>query len=92
MDLVRRAITVRGRVQGVSFRYYTDVEANRFGLVGWVRNDADGSVRIEAQGPDEDVTNFVRWVRSGPPAAVVDEVEVRDVDPVPGEDRFRVTR
>lgn len=89
MPIVRRAATVTGRVQGVSFRYYTELQANRLGLVGWVRNQEDGSVHLEAQGPEDDVEALLRWLRTGSPAAVVDRVEVVDLDPRAGEDRFR---
>ncbi len=90
-QIVRRAATVTGRVQGVSFRFHTDLQARRLGLTGWVRNEPDGSVRLEAQGPAEQVDELVRWLRFGPASAVVDHVEVADVAPVPRDEGFRVT-
>ena len=74
------AAVVHGLVQGVSFRWYTRQEAERLGLVGWVRNETDGSVRLEVQGPEEDVEGFMAWVHQGPTHARVTRV---DVDVVP---------
>lgn len=90
MTQVRRAATVTGRVQGVSFRYHTQREAGRLGLTGWVRNHEDGSVRVEAQGPEEAVDELVRWLRHGPPHARVDGVRVDAVEPRTGDAGFRV--
>ena len=90
MIVVRRAATVTGRVQGVSFRYHAEREARRLGLTGWVRNHEDGTVRVEAQGPEPVVDELVRWLRHGPPHARVDGVRVDAVDPRAGEAGFRV--
>jgi acylphosphatase len=78
---VTRAVEVRitGRVQGVSFRAYAAHEAVRLELVGWVRNQPDGSVAAHLEGPDDAVEEMVAWCRSGPPAAVVDRVDLQDV-------------
>lgn len=81
MSDIRRAATVHGRVQGVSFRWYTAEEANRHGVVGWVRNEPDGTVRLEAQGAEEDVEALIAWVHHGPPAARVQRVEVDEIEP-----------
>lgn len=81
MTDIRRAATVHGRVQGVSFRWYTAEEANRRGVVGWVRNEPDGTVRLEAQGAEDDVEVLLGWVHHGPPAARVQRVEVDEIEP-----------
>ena len=91
MDIIRRAATVSGRVQGVSFRYHTDQQANRLGLTGWVRNAADGTVRLEVQGRSDAVDELLTWARSGPSHAVVDDVEIHELDPKDGDSGFRVT-
>lgn len=90
MQIVRRVATITGVVQGVSFRWYTLQEAERLGLTGWVRNDPDGSVRLEVQGPISRVDELHTWLHDGPTHAHVDEVSVREVDPVNGEDEFRI--
>jgi acylphosphatase len=79
---VTRAVRLRitGRVQGVSFRAYAAHEAVRLELVGWVRNEPDGSVAAHLEGPDDAVGEMVAWCRHGPPAAGVDRVEVEDVE------------
>lgn len=89
MTVVRRSATVTGRVQGVSFRYFTEQEARRLGLTGWVRNHDDGSVRLEAQGAEDAVDELVRWLHDGPGQARVDGVRVDAVDVRAGEADFR---
>jgi acylphosphatase len=66
---------VRGRVQGVGFRWYTLREARGLGLVGFVRNVADGSVRIVAEGEREALEAFLIWAGQGPPHAHVTGTE-----------------
>ena len=67
---------IRGRVQGVGFRYSMRLEARRLGVTGWVRNRHDGSVEAIAQGPAEAVEALVEWSRHGPPGARVTDVQV----------------
>ena len=68
-------VKISGRVQGVCFRAYTDQEANRLGLAGWVRNLGDGSVEAVFQGPRQTVDTMVKWCWSGPPYAKVSGVK-----------------
>ncbi|WP_297767624.1 acylphosphatase [uncultured Roseovarius sp.] len=72
---------IQGRVQGVSFRAWTQVEAQGRGLAGWVRNEADGSVLAHLEGPAPDVDAMLAELHKGPPAAVVREVTVTDARP-----------
>lgn len=78
-----RAVEVRitGEVQGVSFRAYAAREAVRLELAGWVRNEPDDSVAGHFEGPDEAVEQMLAWCRRGSPAADVEAVEVREVEP-----------
>ena len=69
---------VTGRVQGVSFRWYTERRARELGVVGWVRNEPDGSVLLHAEGEDDAVDALVAWCRTGPSMARVSDVAVRD--------------
>jgi acylphosphatase len=80
---------VTGRVQGVSFRWYTQEQARRLGVVGWVRNEPDGSVLVHAEGEDEAVDALVDWCRSGPSTARVAHVALRE-DAVSGATSFEV--
>lgn len=72
---------VTGRVQGVSFRWYTQERARQLGVVGWVRNEPDGSVLLHAEGDDDAVDALVAWCRTGPSMARVTDVAVRDAAP-----------
>jgi acylphosphatase len=80
-----RAI-VTGRVQGVSFRASTATEGRRLGVTGWVRNKPDGSVELEAEGPDDKIEALLAWCHRGPAAASVDRVAVDELS-VSGNDR-----
>jgi acylphosphatase len=90
MDKRRINATVRGLVQGVSFRAATREEARRLGLTGWVRNLPDGRVALEAQGPSDAVDKLIAWCHHGPPLADVAAVEVGEASPVAGEDGFAI--
>lgn len=68
-------VLVSGRVQGVGFRQACRQRARHLGLVGWVRNLADGRVELVCQGPSEAVDRLIDWVWSGPSAARVTKVE-----------------
>lgn len=88
----RMRFVVVGRVQGVGFRMAARSAALPLGLVGFVRNRADGAVEGEVQGEDEPLSSFRDWLRRGPLLARVDRV---DWDPIPakgGEDAFAVMR
>jgi acylphosphatase len=67
---------VRGLVQGVGFRYFVLRLADRLDLTGWVANERDGTVRCVAEGPRASLERFLDALRSGPPAARVDDVGV----------------
>ncbi|MCP4573088.1 MAG: acylphosphatase [bacterium] len=71
----RLEVVVRGRVQGVAFRWYTQREARRLGLTGWVRNRPDGSVRLVAEGPRAVLDQLWAWLAHGPDRARVDQRE-----------------
>lgn len=80
----RVAITVRGVVQGVGFRPFVYRVATEHGLSGWVRNRSDG-VRIEIQGPADEVDRFLRILKtSAPPQARIDDLSIEEVEPGAG--------
>lgn len=68
-------LVVRGRVQGVGFRWATVEQGRRLGLDGWARNLPDGSVEVVAAGAAETVERLVAWCGSGPPSARVSGVD-----------------
>jgi acylphosphatase len=74
-ERVTLRLAIRGRVQGVGFRYAMHEEAVRLGLSGWVRNRRDGSVEALVQGPAGAVEALRGWAARGPAAAHVAGVE-----------------
>jgi acylphosphatase len=78
---IARHVRVTGRVQGVFFRAWTREQANALGVAGWVRNCLDGSVEAHLEGEETAVEQIVHRVRSGPPGARVDDVQVETADP-----------
>ncbi|MBT1701980.1 acylphosphatase [Chryseosolibacter indicus] len=73
------SIQVTGKVQGVFFRASTKEKADELGAKGIVRNEADGSVYIEAEGEVRVVDTFIDWCKKGPPRAKVNECLVKDI-------------
>ena len=67
-------VVVRGRVQGVGFRWFVREAATRHGVTGWVRNLRDGSVEAELHGTDADVQTVIDAMAQGPAGARVDDV------------------
>lgn len=68
-------IKVKGKVQGVFYRASTKAVANQLGVKGFVKNEADGSVYVEAEGDVAMVESFLEWCREGPEKAQVEHVE-----------------
>ncbi len=67
-------VHIQGRVQGVGFRYYTEREAIRLGITGWVRNCVDGSVEALICGEEQQTQAMLAWLKHGPPSADVSHV------------------
>jgi acylphosphatase len=85
-----RRYVVRGRVQGVGFRWFVEREAHLLGIAGWVRNNHDGSVEVLAQGTRDQLSGLHSRLREGPRAARVDNVDVLPAQPVTGLTAFRI--
>ncbi|HEU4599531.1 MAG TPA: acylphosphatase, partial [Solirubrobacterales bacterium] len=81
--------TVSGQVQAVGFREATVRRAGELGVLGWVRNEDDGTVRVHAEGPAAAVDELLAFLGAGPPAARVEAVEVEPVK-VEGHEQFAV--
>jgi acylphosphatase len=71
-------ILLHGKVQGVGFRWATMKAAHKFGIAGFVRNEPDGSLYIEAEGEEENLQKFAAWSKKGPLWARVDGAEIRE--------------
>ena len=76
-----RHVLIRGRVQGVGFRWSTRAQAHELGVEGWVRNLPDRSVEVLVQGEAGSVEAMLAWLRRGPGHARVDHAEVTDAEP-----------
>ena len=72
-------INLKGRVQGVGFRYHTQNAASKYGIKGWVKNIPDGSVEIEAQAPEKNLELFVEACKKGPMLAKVKHTVINDL-------------
>jgi acylphosphatase len=68
-------VLVRGRVQGVGFRWFVRETARRADVAGWVRNRPDGSVEVAGEGTDSAIESMRRALALGPPGALVSSVE-----------------
>ena len=71
-------IKIFGQVQGVSFRYYSQEKAKGLDLAGFVRNEPDGGIYLEAEGEEKNLKKFLDWCRRGPAWAKVERVEVKE--------------
>jgi acylphosphatase len=69
--MIEKGYRIRGRVQGVGFRWWTRSQARRLGLFGSVRNCEDGSVEVQVRGPSEAVAHFEQLLQQGPNGAHV---------------------
>ena len=85
-----RRFLVRGRVQGVGFRWFVEREAHILKIAGWVRNNSDGTVEILAQGTRDQLIGLRSRLREGPRAARVDDVQESEAEPIKGLSSFRI--
>jgi acylphosphatase len=85
-----RRFVVRGRVQGVGFRWFVEREAHILGIAGWVRNNSDSTVEVLAQGTRDQLSGLRSRLREGPRAARVDDVEESEAEPIKGLSSFRI--
>jgi acylphosphatase len=85
-----RRFLVRGRVQGVGFRWFVEREAHILGIAGWVRNNPDSTVEVLAMGTREQLSGLRARLQQGPRAARVDNVEESEAKLVSGLTTFRI--
>ena len=88
---LRMRVIVHGRVLGVAFRHYTHRRALETGVTGWVRNRPDGSVEAVFEGTEKAVQEMVEWCRSGPPAALVERLDLSREEYRAEFDSFNIT-
>ncbi|MGH9340172.1 MAG: acylphosphatase [Acidobacteriota bacterium] len=77
--MLARYFIIKGRVQGVGFRFFAYEAAQQMGIKGWTKNLENGDVEIHAQGDEQEMAQFLNRIRSGPPLSVVSDIEVREV-------------
>lgn len=82
-------LSVRGRVQGVGFRSWAASRARTHGISGWVRNEADGSVSLFAEGTDSDLDAFIEDLKSGNGFSRVDSLDAHPAEPT-GSAKFYI--
>ncbi|MGD9364597.1 MAG: acylphosphatase [Desulfobacteraceae bacterium] len=87
----RAHVIIHGRVQGVFFRYETQRAAERIGVCGWVRNQADGTVEAVFEGPSEKVDQAIEWCWKGSPLSQVTDVKVEKEAPSGDFKSFSIT-
>ena len=80
-DLVSRRWIVRGRVQGVGYRWFAIRQAERLGVVGWVANRPDGAVEVVAQGTAPQIDSMHQALSTGPRSGHVESVEMYEMSP-----------
>ena len=91
MDEIKNiTIKVKGRVQGVGYRYNTMVKARELGIKGYVKNERDGSVLIEVEGNQTVLDNFTHWCTQGPNFARVNHISIHS-GPLRGFKDFFIT-
>ncbi|MGD9561666.1 MAG: acylphosphatase [Pyrinomonadaceae bacterium] len=90
--VIARKYFVRGMVQGVGFRYFTQRVAARHQIGGYVRNLEDGRVEAWAQGPEKSVEAFKHDLTAGPQYSRVEEIEEIVFEPDPAYSSFRIER
>lgn len=83
-------VKIKGRVQGVGFRFFTQTLAIDLNLTGYVKNSYDGSVIIEAQGNDMSLNNFLDTLQIGNRFANVEDIEISYIDLMDKEKKFKV--
>lgn len=89
MTQVSYRVVVSGHVQGVFYRASTQDKANELGLTGWVANRPDGRVEAQLEGERDAVDDMIAWMRQGPPAARVEDLDVEPSRPE-GANSFEV--
>ncbi|WP_185762570.1 acylphosphatase [Bacillus methanolicus] len=83
-------IIVSGKVQGVGFRYFTQMKANTYGITGWVRNQPNGNVEIIAEGNKDDLALFLASIKEGNPFSRVSHMEIEEVNEISGFTSFTI--
>lgn len=88
--MVRYSIIVDGRVQGVGFRYFTQMMAMKYNLTGWHKNLYNGKVQIEVQGLKENLMNFISAIKKGNNFSRIDNMDLNELSVKDDEKKYRI--
>ncbi|RSL30509.1 acylphosphatase [Salibacterium salarium] len=89
--MTKKHVILHGKVQGVGFRQFTQTEAKKLGVAGWVRNNSDGTVELKAEGEEETMNKFIETLKQGHRFSNVQEVDITPTDTVEHDGSFSVT-
>lgn len=88
--MVRYSMIVDGRVQGVGFRYFTQMITATLNLTGWCENLIDGKVKIEVQGTEENISSFIAKVKQGNTFCRVKNIELTNIPVIKDEKKYSI--
>lgn len=88
--MIRYSILVDGRVQGVGFRFFTQMTALPLNLTGWCQNLDNGNVQIEVQGPEENILSFINTIKQGNRFSKIYDMEVNIIPTIQTEKKFTI--
>ena len=91
VDIETIRIIVKGKVQGVFYRQSAKEKAKNFGITGHIKNTQNDEVHIVATGPKDQLQNFIRWCREGPPRAIVKDISIQSL-PLQNFENFNIER
>lgn len=86
----RYQLIVSGKVQNVGFRYHSQAAAIQYQLTGWVKNEPDGTVLLEVQGSDDQITGFIDALYQGNYFIRVHNIKKKEISPVLSETKYRI--
>lgn len=86
----RYYMIAEGRVQGVGFRYYCQLNASNLNLTGWVRNMSNGMVEMEVQGEIESIFSFIKIINKGNLFINVTSLSKKEINILPNENKFKI--
>ncbi len=92
MKIKSYRIIIKGTVQGVNFRNFTKLEADKIGVKGYVRNISDGNVEACLEGEADKIRKMLSTISSGPPYAKVNKVELCEQVDLSNFEDFRIVR
>lgn len=88
--MIRYSMIVDGKVQGVGFRYFTQLEASKLNLTGWVKNLIDQRVEIEVQGSEENICKFISSIKKGNNFSRVDDISINKIPILSDEKKYKI--